>query len=425
MTQHVLAGFGFGPIQGGLFAAEAFKSGAFSRIVVAEIDRGLIDAVRANNGSYYVNIACADHIEAVRVDDVEILDPKCPDDRKVLLDALAEATEIATCLPAVSFYTMGGANSVAQLLGEGLAQASTDAKIIYTAENDNHAAEALRRSVETEMPGQSLRDVQFLNTVIGKMSRVVTDSAEIEQMRLRPIADGFDRAFVVEQFNRILVCRCTLKGFRPGIDVFVEKEDLLPFEEAKLYGHNAIHALLAYLGEAAGHTRMTDLKNDPAIMRIGRDAFVQESGAALIAKYAHLNDELFTEAGYRDYANDLLDRMTNPYLGDMIARAARDPLRKLAYDDRIFGTMRLALSMKITPSNMALGAAAAIGHLLQKAEGYRLPPELRSDSAQQLDRARIAAILNWIWQDRADAQAEQLIDLVHEANGRLPGLLNR
>ena len=64
-------------------------------------------------------------------------------------------------------------------------------------------------------------------------------------------------------------------------------------------------------------------------MTLARDAFVNESGRALIDKYNSLGDELFTEAGYRHYAEDLLERMTNPFLGDTVTRAGRDVIRKL------------------------------------------------------------------------------------------------
>jgi hypothetical protein len=41
-------GFGFGPIQAGLFLAEAFQlSGAFHRLVVAEVVPAVVAAVRA------------------------------------------------------------------------------------------------------------------------------------------------------------------------------------------------------------------------------------------------------------------------------------------------------------------------------------------------------------------------------------------
>ena len=67
--------------------------------------------------------------------------------------------------------------------------------------------------------------------------------------------------------------------------MFTEKEDLLPFEEAKLYGHNATHALAAYLAHLKGIPRIADLRHFPALMAFLRDAFLEESGRALISKH--------------------------------------------------------------------------------------------------------------------------------------------
>jgi mannitol-1-phosphate 5-dehydrogenase len=373
MAGHVFTGFGFGPIQGGLFAKEAFQSGNFTRIAIAEIDAELVDAVRANNGSYYVNIAKDDGIETIQIDNAELLNPNVAADRRILLEALTRSMEIVTCLPSVSLYEAGGADSVVSLIAEGLKNSIARATIIYTAENNNHAAEILEKAVREKNPALVEEKVQFLNTVIGKMSRVVTNPAEISKLKLRTIAPGINRAFLVEQFNRILVSRTRIAGFKPGIEIFIEKDDLLPFEEAKLYGHNAIHSLLGFIGAVKGIKSMTELKDDNLIIQIGRDAFLRESGAALIKKYAYLGDELFTEAGYRDFAEDLLKRMTNPYLGDTIERVTRDVVRKLEMDGRIFGTMQLALEHGIEPKNMALGALAGIVALLNKAGEYRLP----------------------------------------------------
>ena len=92
MAEHQFVGFGFGPIQSGLFAKEAFQSGNFSRIVVAEIDAELVDAVRANKGTYCVNVARADGVDAVKIDNVEPLNPNVGEDREILLKILTEAT---------------------------------------------------------------------------------------------------------------------------------------------------------------------------------------------------------------------------------------------------------------------------------------------------------------------------------------------
>ena len=439
MTEHIFTGFGFGPIQGGLFAREAFQSGNFTRIVVAEIDAQLVDAVRANNGSYYVNVAKADGIEVLKIDNVELLNPNASADKQILLEVLAQSTEITTCLPSVDFYKSGGANSVASLTAEGLKNSTAKETIIYTAENHNHAARILEKAV-TEKAGTLFeKPVQFLNTVIAKMSRVVTDPpeaglimtgaagpAEIAELKLEPIAPGIDRAFLVEQFNRILVSRTQISDFKPGIEVFIEKDNLIPFEEAKLYGHNAMHSLLGFIAAVKGYTRMTELADDQAVMQIGRAASLQECGAALIKKYAHTADVLFTEAGFRDCAEDLLNRMTNPYLGDTVARVVRDAVRKLAINGRIFGTMQLALEYGIEPRNMALGAMAGIAVLLEKAEENNLsggqtglPGDLRFGDWRKLDDVKIEKIINWLWADQTCTYAEQVIKYVQNAKERL------
>jgi mannitol-1-phosphate 5-dehydrogenase len=355
MAGHVFTGFGFGPIQAGLFAAEAFKSSNFKRIIIAEIDPVLVDAIRSNKGKYFVNIALADGIKTIEISGIEIFNILNENDRIEVIKAVSQSTEICTSLPSVNFYD-AGKNSVSSLISQGLRNKSADATIIYTAENNNHAAEILEKKTGL------FKNVQFLNTVIGKMSQVVIGS-EVSHKNLKSITPGIDRAFLVEDFNKIFVTKCCIPGFKTGIEIFTEKEDLLPFEEAKLYGHNAIHAVLAYLGAYKGYKKIAELKNDNEIMQTARNAFINESGAALISKYKYLNDELFTAAGYKVYAEDLLERMTNPYLDDTIERAARDPERKLESNDRIFGTMRLALEYGIEPKNMAKAAAAGIIYL--------------------------------------------------------------
>jgi mannitol-1-phosphate/altronate dehydrogenase len=207
--------------------------------------------------------------------------------------------------------------------------------------------------------------------------------------------------------------------------VFIEKDDLLPFEEAKLYGHNAGHSLLGFLGAVKGYTKMTEVKEDGDIMQIGRDAFLEESGGALVKKYAKLKDELFTEAGYKDYAEDLLERMTNPYLADTVARVCRDVVRKLGINERIFGTMQLALEYGIEPKNMALGALAGIAILLEKAQEYNLPSDLRFGNWRRLDDLRIEKIISWVWNGRTCEHAVQLIKYVQNTKKHLMALVNK
>ena len=159
-------------------------------------------------------------------------------------------------------------------------------------------------------------------------------------------------------------------------------------------------------------------------MRISREAFLNKSGAALIKKYSHLEEELFTGLGYKKYAEDLLRRMTNPFLADTVERAGRDPLGKLGLDDRIFGTMTLALEQGIEPTNMALGALAGIGVLLQRAEENNLPADLCFDSWPNLDDVEITKIIHWLWRGQSNKFSEQLIKYVQNARKKITIVLD-
>jgi len=376
-------GFGFGAIQAGLFLYEAHASGQFDRFVVAEVLPEVVDAIRKAGGRYRVNIATAQGIEKKDIAGVTILNPGDPADREALVAAVADADELACALPSVRFYEAGGAASVVSVLADGLAlrrsRGAARRSIIYAAENHNHAAEILEahliRSLAVAAP--TLRaSVQCLNTVIGKMSGIVTDEAQIADQGLARLAGATGRCVLVEAFNRILIARIAWSDFPRGIPIFTEKDDLLPFEEAKLYGHNATHALMGYLARRQGLNTIADIRRDARILDLARAAFLQESGAALIRKYRGL-DPLFTDAGYRDYAEDLLCRMMNPNLRDLVERVVRDPRRKLGWDDRLVGTMRLALGQGITPRYYALGAKAALAMLRES--------EPEQDEAQLLD----------------------------------------
>ncbi len=360
----VFVGIGFGAIQGGLFLYEASRSGNFGRHVVAEVIPEIAAAVR-EHGGYAVNIATPSGVERQQVEGVEIYNPSVSDDAAELVAALAEADEIAIALPSVAFYTRG-APSPAALLAQGLRerheQRGGAPSVTYAGENHNHAAEILEEAVRAELgecADAVLKNHRFLNTVIGKMSGVVIDEAQMECDELVPIAPGLPRAFLVEAFNRILISSIDLPGFERGITVFEEKDDLLPFEEAKLYGHNATHALVGYLANERGYETMSEALGDGDVRKIAREAFLNESGTALIARRVGV-DSLFTVGGFTEYCDDLLERMANPYLRDQVSRIIRDPERKLGWEDRLIGTMRIALSCGLQPNGFARSAAAAL-----------------------------------------------------------------
>jgi len=360
-------GFGFGPIQAGLMLYEAQASRAFDDYVVAEVDASLVDAVRSAGGAVTVNVAAADGIRQRRLEGIRIGDPAVPADRAMIVEAIRRADEMATAIPSVTFYAAGGSSSIAAMLADGVDPGRP--QVLYACENNNYAAEILRGELARRAPAERLRGLALLDTVIGKMSGVIASPGEMRALGLAPLVAGGDRCVLVEEFNRILVSRVPPGWPARAIGVFEEKDDLLPFEEAKLFGHNAVHALLGYLAERRGLAAMSAIRGAPDLLATGRRAFLDESGAALVAKHAATGDPLFTPAGWRAYAEDLLVRMTNPWLADRVERIIRDPRRKLAWGDRFFGTLRVALSQGVEPRTLAHGAAAAVDYALRATTG--------------------------------------------------------
>jgi mannitol-1-phosphate 5-dehydrogenase len=409
------AGFGFGPIQAGLFLAEAQLSGNFQRLVVAEVVPAVVDAVRAA-GAFTVNIGYADHIAALTVAPVEIYSPLAAAERAALVDAVAAAGEIATALPSVESYARGDGESVAAILADGLARKVATGgplAVVYAAENHTHAARLLEAAVLAQTPpavrAAVRQRVQFLDTIIGKMSGAPEETAGLAEL-----APGLGRAYLVEAFNRILIDRIARgdggtsgvaldpawRTYRRGIEVFVEKGDLAPFAEAKLYGHNAGHALAAYLAHVSGFTRIDQLRQRPDLLGFITQAMVEESGAGLLARYAG-SDPLFTPAGFAAYVQDLVARMVNPFVRDTVARVGRDPRRKLGWDDRLVGAMRRARQAGVTPRRYAWGVAAALDWLA-------IPPAATMDTMREL------------WgMTELDEEASALCALILQARGEI------
>jgi mannitol-1-phosphate 5-dehydrogenase len=397
---------GFGPIGAGLFVYEAFRSGACAPPLVVDVQASLVDAVRRNEGRFSLNVAHATGVATHVVGPVVAMNPATAEDRERIVAAIADADIAATCLPGTAFYERGGETSPARLLAEGLARRRRpEPLVVYAAENAVGAAGLLAAAVDASGAGPVSTRLDVRDTVIGKMSGIQANPAVIAKLGLARLTPGYPSAMLVEAFDAIRVSSSARHGGTgasagaPGFPTFVVVADLEPFEFAKLYGHNATHALGAFLGVHLGLDVFADLSRADGALRLLSDAFERESGAALIRRFAGA-DPLFTEAGYRAYADDLLTRMTNPNLHDTIERAARDPLRKLGWDDRLVGTMRICLAGGIEAPRYALGAAAGLAVLEPGTLGGRV---------------RVRAALRACWpaevQDREEAEhASRLVE---------------
>lgn len=131
-TKKTFLGIGAGPIQTGIFVNGAI-AGGFNRIVLADVDAELVNAVR-HAGSITVNTAGVDGIHSDTWQRIEIYNPMVAGDLKNLIAIAAEALAIVTALPSTKFYRH------LSWLREAFAMHPEQRRYVYAAENSTTAA---------------------------------------------------------------------------------------------------------------------------------------------------------------------------------------------------------------------------------------------------------------------------------------------
>ncbi|MFN4033721.1 MAG: hypothetical protein ACK4ME_08950 [Fimbriimonadales bacterium] len=177
----------------------------------------------------------------------------------------------------------------------------------------------------------------------------------------------------VDRYSKLPVDAEALIGEPPPI---VGLQPVRPFEiymQRKLYLHNGLHALVAYLGATRGYTTIQHALQDPEIYAL----FVQ--GANALSK-AFLKKHPFDAQEHAAAVQDILARIQDPKLDDPIARVAREPLRKLRPDDRLVGAYRLLVEQGEDPTPFRKAILAALA--------YDDPNDAESQQLQQMVRTR-------------------------------------
>lgn len=121
----------------------------------------------------------------------------------------------------------------------------------------------------------------------------------------------------------------------------------------KIYTNNTSVALVGYLGYLKGHKYVADAANDEEIEPIFKKCF-EEVNEALI----HSLD--VSEESQKEFSRVAEDKYKDYKIVDYVSRIAREPLRKLASDDRFIGPAKMAQKAGVLPEAIALGAAAAL-----------------------------------------------------------------
>lgn len=159
-------------------------------------------------------------------------------------------------------------------------------------------------------------------------------------------------AVVVERYAQWVIDATYLRSC-PPVAGAEYRAGLASVLAQKLFTLNMAHAIVGYYGFLRGYAFVHEAMRDEVIRTLV-DGALRESGNVLVSEYG------IAAAEQRRYAEKILDRLANAALMDTVARAWRDPKRKLGPQDRLIKPACASVDHGLVPANLASGIAAAL-----------------------------------------------------------------
>ena len=278
-------------------------------------------------------------------------------DSDKLIDEMCQAEIITTSVMATNL------SKVAPLITKGLQKrlAQTKDKVIVMAcENAIMGTDILKKAmIETNILTEEELDsiAVFPNTAVDRMvfGGVHNGKEGIE------IGDAYE--LVIEKNKLVDPTLQPIKGAE-----YVD--DLMMYLQRKIYIINCGHAIAGYYGQVfKNYEIVQDSLRDPDLLPQIRQAML-ESAAALEKKYGFSHDDLV------EYMETMMiKRFTTPGVVDPISRVSREPIRKIAANDRIMGPANLCEEYGLDNTYLLKGVACALKY---KSEGDAQAEELQN-----------------------------------------------
>lgn len=331
---------GAGRMAGG-FVAPVLRDAGWE-LILAGRDEAIVQAIDERRG-VWLNIAgegtdrWLDGVTAVSLDDAN------------LTRHIAEADLLATAVGPASLSAVG--QMLAPLLRARLQ--STDAPInIVTFENHRRAPERLASGLLGADPSLA-REIGRKIGIAGAVVWRIISQREVSDSGVRFTANA-ESEYRVDAMS-LVPGAAPLDGSIPGIGLVQSFDDHMI---EKLWVFNAGHCAAAYLGWAAGLETVDAAMAHPTI----REAVAAVVGEAQAAVAAHLSRRPGSPPLPPRPLDAILACYVDPVLRDPIVRVAREPRRKLAFDDRLIGPAVALQSIGASPHALAVAAAAALAY---------------------------------------------------------------
>lgn len=143
-----------------------------------------------------------------------------------------------------------------------------------------------------------------------------------------------------------------LKPF-PKIKHIEIDDDFNHYLERKIYTFNTANASVSYIGSKLGYKYIADAANDQSIISI-LNILYNETSEALCKKY-NVNVDKQKELAERSRI-----KLQDYRIKDTLERNARDPIRKLSFNDRLIGAARMMIDHGVEPDAILTAIACAL-----------------------------------------------------------------
>ena len=355
--------YGGGNIGRGFIGALLSNSGY--EVAFVDVVDEVINALNKEH-TYPIRIIKGDSYEDIDVKNVSAVDGK---DANAVAEAIAEADIMATAV-GVNVLKFIIPNIVAGLRLRK--ERNLPPFNIIICENLNDANKIIEWMIKEQLSDE---EIAWFDANIGLVEAAIGRTVPVQTEEMK---DGNPLRVCVESYGYLPVDKEAFKGEIPEIKNMVPFAPFDFFIKRKLFLHNMGHAITAYLGDLLGIEYIYEAIDNDEIYIIVKGA-MEESARALSKKYGVELDDIML------HMTDLLERFTNVALRDTCSRVGREPARKLSTSDRLIGSAKLAYEMDITPTYIAIGAAAGLCRYMNEAEDKTLTAEAVLENVSELD----------------------------------------
>ncbi|MDQ0252964.1 mannitol-1-phosphate 5-dehydrogenase [Evansella vedderi] len=284
-----------------------------------------------------------------------------PDD---VVEAIASANIVTTAV---------GTNIlpiIAKLIARGLVkrvEENNQPLNIIACENAIGGTDILKKAILSELDGEYhekvLEMVGFPNAAVDRIVPNQTQENPLDVM--------------VEPFFEWVVEKKAIKGAVPPIEGIHYVDNLNAYIERKLYTVNTGHAVTAYLGYLEGKKTVQEALEDSEIRNAVYKA-LRETGKLMVDKYD------FDQQAHEAYIEKIIGRFTNPFIIDDVTRVARNPIKKLGYNERLISPARQLLERDIYPEGLLVGIKAALHYNFEgDEEAVELQRKIKEQGVQK------------------------------------------